>query len=114
MNSELAEAFFRNIYETHTPSNWGDCSVCKDGSDMGYGVQYPCEFYKSAAEILGLPIVEWIKPPPKIRTPEEETQHKIFMSWYGPFVEMALRPPVFRDFDPTFSEGGTVTFRIQS
>ena len=112
MNNELAEAFFRDIYATHVPAIGGDCSVCEDGSDMGYGVSYPCDYYTKAAEVLGLPIVEWVRPAPKPRTPEQIEHDKAFYRIFGPLLEHALRPPLLYEKLSEKSEGESVTFRI--
>ena len=112
MNLKLAEAFFREVYATHVPDIGGDCSLCEDGNDMGYGVSYPCDYYTMAAEVLGLPIVEWVRPKPRPRTPEEEARHQQFMKIYGPLVRYSLTPPLFLDKLSQKSEGESVTFRI--
>ena len=115
MNNELAESFFRDIYATHVPDIGGDCSGEHEVS--GFEAEqpsYPCELYKKAAEILGLPIVKRVRPRLKPRTPEEEARREAFLRIYGPLVEYALKPSLLYERLSQNSEGESVTFRIQN
>lgn len=85
MNIELAEAFLRNIYDTHTPSQWGDCQ----GEHEVYGFEsesprYPCELYKGAAGALELPVIEWVRPP------KSETEGFIIPQLYLEYTRQLL------------------------
>lgn len=115
MNLELAESFFRNIYDTHIPSDWGSCNG--EHEVEGFEAEqpsYPCNLYSKAAEVLGLPIVEWIRPKPKPRTPEQIEHDKAFYRIFGPLLEQALKPnPLMNELMKETNQTGTVTFRIK-